>query len=303
MVRWLKLGRIYCPKSRHPQLASHAANPLAVHLEGDIYRIFFNGRDLCNRSSIGFVDCDIESRKIVHESDRPAFEFGPEGSFYSHGVSLGNSYEANGTRYVMFMGWNRLSRQNWRGEIGRLVVGPDLALGHIQTWPVLPIDASDRMSLSYPWVMEAVGGGFHMWYGSTISRDIGNGEMLHVIKYATSMDGDHWCRKGIAVPYKVGEAQAFSRPTVVRDSDGCYHMWFSYRGGVGQTYRIGYAFSSDARKWELRLEDAGIDVSNACWDSEMIEYPFVFEHKGRRYMLYNGNGYGKTGFGLAIQEE
>ena len=43
-----------------------------------------------------------------------------------------------------------------------------------------------------------------------------------------------------------------------------------------------------------------IDVSNDGWDSEMICYPYVFDHKGKRYMLYNGNDYGKKGFGLAI---
>jgi uncharacterized protein with PIN domain len=35
----------------------------------------------------------------------------------------------------------------------------------------------------------------------------------------------------------------------------------------------------------------------------MICYPFVFDHKGSRYMLYNGNDFGKTGFGIAILEE
>ena len=35
----------------------------------------------------------------------------------------------------------------------------------------------------------------------------------------------------------------------------------------------------------------------------MICYPFVFDHKGKRFMLYNGNSYGKTGFGLAEMEE
>jgi hypothetical protein len=48
------------------------------------------------------------------------------------------------------------------------------------------------------------------------------------------------------------------------------------------------------------LETAGIGLSTEGWDSEMIEYPFVFDHNGDRYMLYNGNGYGKTGFGLAV---
>jgi len=35
----------------------------------------------------------------------------------------------------------------------------------------------------------------------------------------------------------------------------------------------------------------------------MIEYPYVFYHKEKRYMLYNGNGFGKTGFGLAVFSE
>jgi hypothetical protein len=32
----------------------------------------------------------------------------------------------------------------------------------------------------------------------------------------------------------------------------------------------------------------------------MIEYPCVFERMGRLFMLYNGNGYGKSGVGLAV---
>ena len=98
-----------------------------------------------------------------------------------------------------------------------------------------------------------------------------------------------------------GPAQAFSRPAVVRNSEFGYEMWFSYRSGGGQTYRIGYATSRDGRNWELELDNAGFEVSASGWDSEMIEYPFVFCHKGRYYMLYNGNDYGLTGFGLAVR--
>ena len=38
------------------------------------------------------------------------------------------------------------------------------------------------------------------------------------------------------------------------------------------------------------------------WESDSITYPAVFDHGGQRYMLYNGNGYGRTGFGIAILE-
>ena len=57
--------------------------------------------------------------------------------------------------------------------------------------------------------------------------------------------------------------------------------------------------SANGLNWTRMDQDAGIARSESGWDSEMIEYPFVFDHGGQRYMLYNGNGYGKTGFGLA----
>jgi hypothetical protein len=76
-------------------------------------------------------------------------------------------------------------------------------------------------------------------------------------------------------------------------------MWYSFRG---LSYRIGYAESDNGISWTRCDSLAGIDVSKSGWDSEMIEYPFVFDHKGERFMLYNGNGYGKTGFGIAVLE-
>jgi len=123
-----------------------------------------------------------------------------------------------------------------------------------------------------------------------------------VIHHAISDDGNNWYRSGLAVPYELGLVQAFSRPTVVINECGDYEMWFSFRSGSGQSYRIGYARSVDGINWILDLKNAGIDISPSGWDSEMIEYPFVFDHNGSRYMLYNGNGYGKTGFGLAVLE-
>jgi hypothetical protein len=74
-------------------------------------------------------------------------------------------------------------------------------------------------------------------------------------------------------------------------------MWYSYRG---ESYRTGYAESQDGINWQRKDEEAGIDVSPSGWDSEMIAYAHVFNHRGKRYMLYNGNGYGKTGIGLAV---
>lgn len=297
--RWKKLGRIYTPRPLHDKLQTHAANPLPVHLNGDLFRVFFSARDSDNRSSVGFVDIDIASHEIVRVCDRPAFVHGPDGSYYSHGVSIGNWYEAGGRRYILFMGWHIPEDGHWRGEIGRLRLADDFSLTLDGESPFIGLSADDPISLSYPWVMPDPSGGYHMWYGSTQTWDAGNNEMLHVIRHAHSDDGHCWRADRHTVPFSLGVAQAFSRPTVVKDEAG-YRMWFSCRSGTGQTYRIGHAMSDDARDWTMR--PPAIDVSAEGWDSEMIEYPYVFDHAGHRFMLYNGNGYGKSGFGLAIAE-
>ncbi|WP_405120869.1 hypothetical protein [Pseudomonas leptonychotis] len=299
---WKKFGQVYVPKEGglHPKLISHASNPLPVHLHGDIYRVFFSGRDENNRSSVGAVDIDLVRREVINEHCLPFFEHGPAGSFFADGVSIGNCYEVNGVRYMLFMGWQSPENGHWRGDIGRLIVTSDLTLELDTLEPFMGCDPVDPISLSYPWVQARPTSGFDMWYGSTLTWDAGNGEMLHVIQHAGSDDGQHWQRTGLTVPYEIGLAQAFSRPTVVQSLDGLREMWFSYRNGSGEKYRIGYATSDDGLNWVLELDKSGITVSDSGWDSEMIEYPFVFDHAGSRYMLYNGNGYGKTGFGLAV---
>lgn len=299
-MHWKKLGKTYSFTTIDNLLQSHASNPLAIQLNNDIYRVFFSGRNKDNKSSVGFVDIDILKNTVVDICKKNTFSHGTEDSFYSHGVSIGNCYHVNEKSYIQFMAWQMREGRHWRGDIGRLIINNDLTSLILDPNEVfLGCDKEDEISLSYSWVMydENI---YKMWYGSTIDWSSENGEMIHVIKYATSIDGESWVKHGLAIPYELGVAQAFSRPTVVKDEQG-YHMWFSYRSGDGTKYRIGYAHSFDGVSWDRKAE-SGIDVSDEGWDSEMICYPFVFDHKGKRYMLYNGNEYGKTGFGLAVLE-
>lgn len=300
-VRWEKLGLLYAPpgQGRHEKLLTHAANPVPVHMAGDVYRIYYSGRDARNRSSVGAVDIDVVRRQVVEDHAEPFFVHGPPGTFYADGVSIGCCYRAQDGLSMLFMGWQAPEGGQWRGDVGRLHVRPDLSLVLAEDEPILGADAVDPISLSYPWVHEA-SDGYTMWYGSTLTWDAGNAEMLHVIHRARSLDGRTWHREGLAVPYEVGRAQAFSRPTVACDADGTFRMWFSFRSGRGEKYRIGHAVSADSVDWQLALDEAGISVSGSGWDSEMIAYPAVFDHAGERYMLYNGNGYGRTGFGIAV---
>jgi hypothetical protein len=299
--QWIKQGLLYAlpQKGLHPKLVSHTANPTPFHLYDDTYRIFFSSRDSQNRSSIGAVDIDILTKRVVKEHDTPFIEHGPLGSFYQDGISLGNYYEASGRLYLTFMGWQNPPDGHWRGDIGRLVVKPDLSLEIASSEPLIASDQIDPLSLSYPWVIRTRDERYDMWYGSTLKWDAGNGEMLHVLKHAQSTDGEIFTKTTCEVPSSIGIAQAFSRPTVLNSVNSGWHMWFSYRAGNGVPYRIGHATSEDGMRWALSLTSGNLDVSPTGWDSHMVEYPYVFRHKDEVIMLYNGDGYGKTGFGMA----
>jgi len=200
---------------------------------------------------------------------------------------------------MYYLGWNLGVVVPWRNCIGLAIYNDTTRkFEKFGKAPLLDRCEVDPYSISYPFVMQD-GDLFRMWYGSNLSWGKSQRDMAHVIKYAESKDGIHWNREGvIALNFKNETEYAMSRPFVIKE-DGIYKMWYSYRG---EAYRIGYAESENGIQWERKDDLAGIDVSPDGWDSEMIEYPFIFDHKGRRYMVYNGNEYGKTGFGLAVME-
>jgi hypothetical protein len=136
-----------------------------------------------------------------------------------------------------------------------------------------------------------------MWYDSADEWTT-NELPKYNIKYAESTDGIHWQRAGlVSVDYMYPGESRVSRASIVKEG-GLYKMWYCYAIGSGG-YKMGYAESEDGLKFRRMDDKVGIDVSDNGWDSEMICYPYVFHHKGKKIMLYCGNGYGKTGFGYA----
>ncbi len=72
-----------------------------------------------------------------------------------------------------------------------------------------------------------------------------------------------------------------------------------YRKNPEKSYRIEGAFSGNGEDW-IRT---GLEIKRSTiesWDDLMVAYPYVVEKDGKKIMIYNGNGFGKTGIGYAI---
>lgn len=303
-MTWQKIGLLFNSDKHHEWMWTHAANPVPYVLdeEKEIVRVFFTCRTETSSSHIAYVDVDfLNDYKVLHISDKPVLAPGQIGTFDDSGTAMGYVIEKDAELYLFYLGWNLKVTVPWLNTIG--LAKATSINGEFKKYSMAPLmDRSheDPFSISYPSVLFDEGK-YKMWYGSNLAWGKDQSEMQHVIKYAESNDLINWTRTNqIHIPLIHKNEYALSKPWVIK-TDGVFKMWYSYRGNNDiQTYRIGYAESVDGKKWMRKDSSVGIDISESGWDSEMICYPSVFKLNTKTYMLYNGNGYGKSGFGLAI---
>jgi hypothetical protein len=298
-MKWLKLKNIFCPDGQQEWLQSHASYPWTEYIGGSIFKIYFSSRNAQQQSCIAYVLLDIDTLNIIELSPSPILIKGEIGTFDDSGVSMSCIANVNGHKYLYYLGWNILLTVPWKNTIGLAIESEANHFEKYSKAPIMGIHKEDPFTLTYPFVMKDEGI-YKMWYGSSLFWGPKVENTLHVIRYATSKDGIEWERHGVnCIIPKYEQEFAIVKPFVLKEND-LYKMWYSFRQGA--LYKIGYAESPDGIEWVRKDEEVGIDVSDSGWDSEMVCYPYIFDFQGQRYMLYNGNGYGKTGFGLAVLE-
>lgn len=285
-----------------PWWHSHAALPAVESVDHTGCDVVFSVRDASGRSHAarGRLRGLGERQATLAVEASPILTPGALGAFDDSGVTTSCLVRDGARRFLYYTGWTRGVTVPFYLFVGLAVSAGDGApFERLSAAPVLERNAVDPFLTASPWVLLDAGR-WRMWYVSADrweSTSSGPRHFYH-IRYAESADGLSWRREGhVCIDFATSDEHAFGRPCVVRDGD-VYRMWYSFRG---EAYRIGYAESPDGITW-TRLDGlAGIDVSGAGWDSEMVTYPVVFEHERCQYLLYNGNDYGRTGMGLAMR--
>lgn len=294
-MEWLKLGKIIEVNNFNDWLVSHTSVPVAIHLKEDIFRIFFNTRNQLNQSQTSFVDFDLGSKQIINRLvDSPIIKPGTPGSFDDAGITMSCFCPENGIYY--YMGWNLPGDVPFDNQIGGAKQQSN-AINKLDINPILGKCEKEPLSFGYPWVLK-VKDKYFMWYDTNFFWNKENPkDYKFELRSATSTNGIDWTKTYQTNILLKDNERAIARPCVIYE-DNIFKMWYSI--DTNSKYTIGYSESEDGLNW-TRLDDkVGIQTSSSGWDSEEIEYPFVFSHNADKYMLYNGNGYGKTGIGLAI---
>jgi hypothetical protein len=298
MQKWEKLGLIFEPY--HIKWAdSHAAIPFA-ELMSDYCRIYFNARNEAQKAQIGFFDINLNNpRDILSVSEAPILSFGSLGTFDDRGVTTGWIISKGKLRYQYYSGWHLGGSVPFYFFVGLAISEDD---GHTyqrySRAPILDRNAVDPFLTASPCIL-IEDGIWRMWYVSGKEWRIVNRIPRHYyhIKYAESQNGINWKRDGkVCIDFNCKSEYAIARPCVIKEN-GIYRMWYCFRG---QNYKIGYAESSNGIDWVRKDSEIRYEPTISDWDNEMQCYPYVFNYRGTKYLLYNGNEYGKTGIGLAV---
>jgi len=296
---WIKKGLIFKITKKKEWMKSYTALPFADRIRDSLFRIYFSTRDTKNRASTGHIELDLnDTSKILKISKNPILHYGKIGTFDENGVMSSCMINFRKKKFLYYTGWSssKLTPFNW--SIGLAISENEgKTFEKFSDGPIISRNPYDPVFVGSPTVIRE-GNVWKMWYVSTIGWKKLREKMIapYFLKYTESKNGIDWkLSDQIAVPLKPNEI-GLGRAAIIKE-EGKYKMWYSY---YKKNYQIGFAESKNGKEWVRMDNYAGISKSKTGWDSKSIEYPSIFESNGRKYMLYNGNDYGKTGIGYAI---
>jgi hypothetical protein len=298
---WIKKGLVF-----EPNLANYSYGflPCVHNLIEDNYLVAFSCRDKKQKSHIFLAYAKASNGEFFLTSPpKHALSPGPLGHFDGDGALSSCFIQINSRLYLYYGGWENLANGMYRTSTGRLLVDPiSLTLEREFSHPILSRTNESPIFTALHSIIPRNG---ELWgWGISVSHweERPHESLRHhySVRRAVSTNGVDWKTDNyFCIPFADEYEYAIARASVV-EIGNVFYMWFSRRATQSvPTYRIGLATSLDGITWERKDATVGIDTSINGWDSEMICYPYVFKHKGWLYMLYNGNGYGRTGFGYA----
>lgn len=309
-MKWEKIGHIWSPSGEPTWAQTHATLPIVQPVREDQWWVYIGCRNADGKNQIARVVLDPRSLpngvpEFCSIDPSPVVSLGLPGAFDDSGLMPSWLVGDGESLRLYYIGWNVAGTVPYRVSIG-LAISHDRGASFQRYSPGPIIDRSVRepFFVTTPCVHKE-DNLWRMWYASCTgwSEVAGRWEPAYHVKYAESRDGIEWQLTGASC-LDMGPEYAVARPCVFqRGSRYCmiysYRSLAHYRTDPDAAYRLGYAESSDGIHWERADELVGIERSANGWDSEMIEYCWLQSWGAETYLLYNGNGFGRSGFGIA----
>lgn len=310
---FIKYGNIFnSSKFSELEWRSEFSQAPNVILSGNIVRVYYTSRSkIFNGNYVSypsFFEFGLNNpSKILYVHDKNILDCGLPGEFDEFGIYPFSVMKFNGEFIATYGGWTRLQSVPFDISIGLARSYDGIEFKKIGRGPILSKSLNEPFIIGSPKIRH-YGNLFYLFYISGrkwIETDV-RLEPIYKIRVATSTDLVNWEKNDLDIIVdKLGEFECQAAPDVIQINN-IFYMFFSYRKhydymlNKNNSYRIGLAKSLDLKEWVRIDEDIIFGVSESGWDSLQVSYANMFLKDNLLYMLYAGNGVGKTGIGLAI---
>jgi hypothetical protein len=301
-MAWIKHGLILRPSATGNWYHNGFSGSHAVSGGDGSAILYLTGRDTENRSRIGKSVIDLNTFSIKHISEEPMLSLGERGTFDFNGTGYPFYVGYRNQNRIYYTGWTKGVHVDFINDLGLAIEENDDKAVRVSRASILP--RTDKEPFGCGSVCIMPGDTWKMWYTCFDKWEETATGLKHFyhIRFASSDDGIEWQRHNqISIDFNINASEyVVAKPHVIF-YHGLYLMWYSYRG---EAYKIGFAVSKDAINWE-RHDDSLLCLhkSENGWDSEMVCYASTFVENETLFMFYNGNGYGKSGLGVATMPE
>lgn len=306
-MNYIKKGLIFNVKGEFDWNKSHAQVPFAFDLGNGTIRIYYSTRDKESCSSTSYIEIDKERPELIqYIHDKPILYKGKSGYFDDSGTMPSWFVKNEDEILLYYTAWNKSVSASYRLSIG-LAVSKDngVSFEKLFNGPILDRNINDPIWVGQPCVLKEEDL-WKMWYLSCQKIEVINGipEPFYSVKYAESKDGIVWNRENLTCIDLDENTDAIGRPCVWKEG-GVYKMLHSnrkardYRINKDASYKICYSESVNGINWVNKSDTLNFVKSDDGWDSLMNEYCTIFKNDSGIQMIYNGNGFGRTGFGYA----
>ena len=246
-----------------------------------------------------------DPRKII-EINGPLLAHSGDGKFDSDGIMITSILKTEKGYLFYYTGFARNEDPPYVLSTG-LAVSESLStpMRRFSDKPVLQLSEEGTVVRSGLFVTK-VGGQIVGWYAAGNDWKIinGNKSPRYDIFRIESKDGYEFGNQGerVLAAEDLVDCYAIGRPWVVVDEVAeSFKMYLSKRRESLGKYRVGSALSKNGYDWIETTDEDELDVSENGFDNDVICYTSVIHVRRKKYIFFNGNGLGLTGFGIGIE--
>jgi hypothetical protein len=272
------------------------------HVMTDRVRVFYASCDAEMRGRVFSADFEPEPPfHLMVRSRDPVLDVGPDGAFDCDGANPSQAVEVDGRLALLYIGWRRGPPDEPYTLFGALAFSDDQGESFERTdAPLFAPRPGERLFRTAPF-LERRPDGYRLLYiggDAFVTMETGRRAPVYSLMELTSSEVWGWegPPKVLMAPDLAQGEIGFGRPVAFTTTEGVRRLMMSVRT------REGYRLVEMARDFDPRRRPPTQDVIPTpldSWEQQMTCFGALCVAGAYELLFYNGDGYGRTGTGLA----